>query len=115
MGRRDRAPETTTRRTGEVVIVSPAAELDMATAPRFVQAVEDARERSGVVVDLRALTFIDVAGIRALLEVSRGRDGTSTVCFIRASERVQQTLRLVGAEEALTWTNAPSEPASEAI
>jgi anti-anti-sigma factor len=87
----------------------------MATAPRFVQAVEAARERAIVIVDLRNLTFIDLSGIRALRELSRGRDGSSTVCFVPGSDAVQRTLALVGIERALTWTDPPAEPASEAM
>jgi hypothetical protein len=116
MGRPDRASETTTRRIGEVVVVSPAAELDMATAPSFVQAVEDARDRS---VGRRR------GPPRAHVHRRDGHPGAAgsvarkrrdfDVSFIRASDRVHHTLRLLGAEEALTWTDAPPELASQAM
>jgi anti-anti-sigma factor len=47
-----------------------AGELDMQTGPRLQSAVEDVRAAGRTVtVDVSALTFIDCAGLRLLLEL----------------------------------------------
>jgi len=115
MGRRGEDSATTTRRIGDLVVVSPASELDMATAPGFIRAVEHVQDQSPIVVDLRELTFIDSMGIRALIQAAGGLDRDSNVSFVRASDRIQRILGLAGIEPALRWTDAPAEPASEAI
>jgi anti-sigma B factor antagonist len=53
-------------------LVAAAGELDIATAPELDGALR-ALDRSGelVTLDLRALTFMDVAGLRALLDARR--------------------------------------------
>lgn len=99
---RDEASVTTIRRVGDVVVVSPAGELDMAAALGFTVAVEGARrESSSIVVDLREVTFIDSMGVRAIIQAAGGLDGGSTVGFVRPPERVQRTLAIAGIDEAL--------------
>src|SRR3954447_19664137 len=73
MDGRDAESVTTTRLIGDPIVVSPAGELDMATAPRFVQAIERAqRPPSPILVGLREVTFIDSMGIRALIQKLQG-------------------------------------------
>ncbi|HZE06522.1 MAG TPA: STAS domain-containing protein [Solirubrobacteraceae bacterium] len=53
----------------ERVVVAPAGEIDLATAPRMQQDVVELLERgfTRVVVDLRRVEFLDSQGIRALV------------------------------------------------
>ena len=51
-------------------------ELDLATVPILMEAVADAPATTrGLVLDLDGLTFLDAAGIRALLDLARVREG----------------------------------------
>lgn len=110
MGRRDTGFTTDTRRAGGVVVVSLRGELDMGTAEDFEEAIEHAQGGSAIVVDLRALTFIDSMGVRALLKAYKaGQDGHSTVSFIRGPDVVQRVLAISGIETILSWTEPPAE------
>ena len=58
---------------GGDVVVRAEGELDLATAPVLVRAASAALSTSSeprLVVDLSAVTFIDAAGLRALLRVA---------------------------------------------
>jgi anti-sigma B factor antagonist len=116
MGRRDTGFATAERQIGDFLVVSLTGELDMATAPEFERAIERAQGGSAIVVDLRELTFTDSTGIRSLLQVyAAGRDGHSTVSFIRGQSHVQRVLQLAGVEQLLAWTDPPAESARDAI
>jgi anti-anti-sigma factor len=51
-------------------LVSVAGEIDMATAPRFAEALVQFATGS-VTVDLSSVTFIDASGVRALIAAQR--------------------------------------------
>jgi anti-sigma B factor antagonist len=53
----------------ERVIVTPAGEVDLATAPRMQSTIDELLERgfTQVVVDLRQVEFMDSQGVRALM------------------------------------------------
>jgi anti-sigma B factor antagonist len=115
MGRRDVVFGVDGRQTGDVMVVSVTGELDMATAPTLHEAVERAQGQGPIIVDLRHLTFIDSSGIRALIQIyTAGQDGHSSVSFIRAPDRVQRVLQIVGVERFLAWTEPPAEDAGDA-
>jgi len=63
----------------EVVRVKPAGELDLATASQLREQVQDLLEVgfAQLVIDLRELSFLDVAGLRLLLRLAQDarRDG----------------------------------------
>jgi anti-anti-sigma factor len=61
-----------------VVVLAPRGELDIATAGRLAEAADQvAADTPLLVVDLRAVTFLDSSGLRGLLLVRRRaeRDG----------------------------------------
>lgn len=110
MDRRDTEFTTATRQVGDVFVVSLVGELDMATVPGFEQAIERAQAGSQVVIDLRKLTFIDSTGVRALLLAYKaGRDGHSSVSFVRGSGAVRWVLEISGVEPLLAWTEPPED------
>ena len=111
MGRRDAEFATVPGQNGDFLVVSPAGELDMATAPELEEAIERAQGGSEILLDLRGLTFIDSEGIRALLRVhTAGQNGHSTVAFIRGMDNVQRVLQVAGVEPVLTWADPPAGP-----
>jgi anti-anti-sigma factor len=60
-----------TRPDGERVLVEARGELDLGTAPTVDREVHELRARGvhSIVLDLRALTFIDSSGLRLLLRL----------------------------------------------
>jgi anti-sigma B factor antagonist len=74
-------------------------ELDLASAPALVAAVEPAIEGGAeqLVFDLEELSFIDSTGISALITIS-GRLGERGLRVVRPQPSVARILRLVRAE-----------------
>jgi anti-sigma B factor antagonist len=57
---------------GGTVVLTPRGELDIATAGRLTDAAEEVPSGTALlVVDLRAVTFMDSSGLRGLLLVRR--------------------------------------------
>ncbi len=83
----------------ERVIVVPAGEIDLATAPRMEGAVADLLERGfrQVVVDLRQVDFMDSQGIRALVNANdRARDEDAMLSLILGKGVSRSVLELCG-------------------
>jgi anti-anti-sigma factor len=94
-------------------VVAAAGELDIATAPRLLEAVATL-ERSGTrafAIDLSALTFIDSSGINALRAAVRSAHERGVGAIVAApSARVQRVLDLVKLGEIVPVE--PSLPAA---
>jgi anti-anti-sigma factor len=79
-------------------LVAAAGELDLASAPQLVQTLRPL-DRPGAVVtlDLGALTFMDVAGLRALVEARREASRSGAVLrILRPGEAASRVLELTG-------------------
>jgi anti-anti-sigma factor len=59
--------DTSIRREGEQAVLAVGGEVDIATADSFRQALLDAQRSRRVVVDLSGVTFMDSAGVNALV------------------------------------------------
>jgi anti-sigma B factor antagonist len=80
--------------TAEGLIVH--GEIDLATADRFEERASEAvmdAPGSSVLIDLSGVTFIDSAGMRALIRVLELRSGKSLI--LQPSRRVFRLLELV--------------------
>lgn len=86
-------------------------ELDLASAP-ILQSQFDALERdpaSVIVVDLRRLLFMDVAGMRVLLEAhERALCGWRSLVIVRGPRAVQRLFELARVEEILHLIDDPA-------
>lgn len=73
-------------------------ELDLASAPQFTQALEQALEGAQlVIVDLRDLTFMDSSGIHAIVEADlRARHSGQRLAAVRGPAQIQRLFALVG-------------------
>jgi anti-anti-sigma factor len=104
------APEfsVTRRRAGDTVVVVPIGEIDLATVDALAAELAAARdEAASVVLDLRALSFIDSAGVRLVLEASRG---TGAFAVVRGPREVRRVFDLVGLDERrLTMLDQPPD------
>jgi anti-sigma B factor antagonist len=74
-------------------------ELDMAATDQVGEAVASIEGSGDVVFDLRALTFIDSSGIRALLQAAERIDEGKLI-LAHPTEAVQRVLDLVGMRDA---------------
>jgi anti-anti-sigma factor len=93
------------RRAGDAIVVAPAGEIDLATVDALEAGIEAALAEAGyLVLDLRAVTFIDSAGLRLVLETSRKATRLSVV---RGPGEVQRVFGLVGLEERLEMLDEP--------
>jgi anti-anti-sigma factor len=83
---------------GSPPVLHVRGELDMANAEEFGAALRAAMSAdSTVVVDLAELTFIDVAGIRAIVQAAESRNGNGQLTLIHAP-RVAWLFQVVGLE-----------------
>ena len=112
----------TTTHTGTLVAhlstgLSCHGEVDIAVAG---QLVDDCRAQLGAlalpagsvfVVDLSGVTFMDSAGLEALLEVQELVEEYDLVCRVRrSSPAVQRIVELAERSEQLAWLDVPSRP-----
>jgi anti-sigma B factor antagonist len=74
-------------------------EIDMATAGQLRSALEDAMAAaSPVVVDMRDVSFIDLFGVRVILEAAGTGNGHGPLRLVHAA-RVARLLDLIGLDE----------------
>lgn len=80
-----------------------AGELDLATAPRLDRALQKAEARARrVVLDLRALTFMDCSGVGVIAESNnRARETGGRLLLVRGPAHVDRLFALTGAADAL--------------
>ncbi|MGE0878606.1 MAG: STAS domain-containing protein [Acidimicrobiia bacterium] len=81
-----------------------SGELDHYSAPALLEAVEGLRERNvaHTVIDMAGVSFVDSAGLRALLLArGRGADGASAVRFVNVSRNVQRLFDMTGLRTVL--------------
>ena len=101
-GRRIRTHDLLTvavdERGGDLAVITPAGELDMATVPELDQALQNAERRYDVVVlDLARLTFIDSSGIRTIFRTAqRAREGLFAFTIKPGSPTIMRTLEVLG-------------------
>jgi anti-anti-sigma factor len=78
----------------------PSGEIDMATAPKFLEALQEARATGErIVVDLGEITFIDSMGLHALISTAMSLDGAAPLVLERVPPFVIRLLKIVGMDE----------------
>jgi anti-sigma B factor antagonist len=85
-------------------------ELDLAARPRFEAAIPQPAEGDVLVIDLRALEFIDSSGVHVLmrLDVAARQEGWSLV-IVRARREVQRMLDLCHVGDRIRTVDAPAD------
>lgn len=75
-----------------------AGELDFATCPLFEQALKEAQDDASVVsIDLQELTFIDCAGLAAIVHAATRAAAIETrLILVGATGQVERLLELTG-------------------
>jgi anti-sigma B factor antagonist len=95
-------------------VVAVGGEVDLATSPEMHRVLSEALRSGAVdmVIDLRAVDFMDASGIGVLVEIaSSARAGGGRVLLRRPSRRVLRVLDLLQLEDVLPLESA-SEPPS---
>jgi anti-sigma B factor antagonist len=100
------------RHDGGRAVLALEGELDMASADRLQQAIDDEalRAETSVVLDLEELQFIDSTGLRVILralEHCRGRG--QEFAITRGSPQVQRLLSITGVATHLPTISSPDE------
>lgn len=97
------------------IVVS--GELDSATHDQLAQALETEfgrQELEKVVLDLRAMTFVDSAGTRILIQAQREADRRGIALEVLSAPReVTALLRMAGVTERINVVGSPSTIADE--
>jgi anti-anti-sigma factor len=75
-----------------------AGELDLATCPRFERVLKQAQSDRGIVsVDLQELTFVDGAGLKAIVKAgARAAEMETKLILIGATGQVGRLCELTG-------------------
>jgi anti-anti-sigma factor len=91
-------------------LVAVTGELDIATVTRLDQALRRAETDAGLVVlDLRALEFIDSTGAHLVLAAARRiRQAGGRLVVVRGGEQVEWFFALIGIDAELEFVDWPS-------
>jgi anti-anti-sigma factor len=76
-----------------------AGELDLFTSSKLTVALADVDGMDPIHVDLSELTFIDSAGIGAILSFAGSRSTSGRVVLINPSEPVRRALEIAGLDQ----------------
>ena len=101
----------THRRTA---LVALRGELDMVTVSKVAEVLDGlVPDRDGVrhlVLDLRGLTFMDLDGLRVLLEQNEyARTNRHNLAVVRGTEAITRLLKLVDVEDLLVLVDDPED------
>jgi anti-sigma B factor antagonist len=97
---------------GGVGTLTLEGELDMATLPRLEAAVQAAplAEAPRLVVDLRALRFMDSMGLQFLLRLDAAcREAGRQLVVVRGPRAVHRLFEVMEMESVLTMADAPPD------
>jgi anti-sigma B factor antagonist len=101
----------THRRT---VLVQLRGEFDLTSAPRLTALIDDLRPQADgvrhIILDLRGVTFMDLAGLREILKQNDfARTNHHNLALVRGPNAVELVLRLTNAEELLVLVDDPDD------
>lgn len=81
---------------GESAVLEVEGEIDILTAPALQQALQSAREKGVLTVDLTGVSFIDSTGLRSLLEADAQPGGKLTLLVTEGP--VTKLFRITGVD-----------------
>ena len=96
-------------RNGTTTRIRPSGELDIASAPELERAIAEAAAKpdARLVLDLRALTFMDSSGLRALAQTNaHASRGDFELSIIRGPRQIERVLEISGLATLLPLVDA---------
>jgi anti-anti-sigma factor len=100
--------EISSQREGDVHVIAPTGELDLATADELEQELlrVEATDAEAIVVDLAGLRFMDSTGIRVLIAAdARSRADSQRLALLRGPDAVQRVFELTGIVDLLPFAD----------
>src|ERR1700759_5030092 len=100
------------RRNGAAAVVAVSGELDLASGPELEAELDQLTgpEVQPVVIDLRALDFMDSTGLSILVRAHQRLAGEGCeMGLVKGSQQVQRLLDLTGVAERLRLVDEPEE------
>jgi anti-anti-sigma factor len=93
------------------VIVAPAGELDISTAPQVRAALAGLEPRPPtLIIDFRELTFLDTSGLQLVLEErQRAAEQNRRLFLVRGTPELQRLFELAGLDGILPFVDDPAE------
>ena len=104
------------RSQGQATIIRVSGELDLASSPALQEeldrvAASDARL---LIIDLRALDFMDSTGLSVLVRAhQRAEEHGRELAMVKGPQQVQRLLSLTGVADRLTLADSPEELLNE--
>ena len=100
----------TTSQEQDAVRIALSGELDMSSALLFddeLKRIEDSDDADTIVLDLRALKFVDSTGLRLILSAhARARRRGRRLRIVQGSDAVKRIFRLTGMRDRLDIVDA---------
>jgi len=100
------------RNGDSAVVIGVSGELDLASSPALEHELEQgaAARAELVIVDLRALEFMDSTGLSVLVRAhQRATENGQRFGIVRGPQQVQRLLSLTGVAERLPLADSPEE------
>jgi anti-sigma B factor antagonist len=101
-----------TSRTGQAVVIALTGELDLAGAAALEQELArlEAESPRAVVLDLRAVEFMDSSGLRLIAVASqRAKERDRRLALVPGSEQVMRVFEITRMRERLDFVDRPEE------
>lgn len=100
------------REEGQGAVITLTGELDLASSPALEEALDRVfgADAGVVIIDLRALEFMDSTGLSILVKAHQtAEDGDVRLFLVNGPPQVQRLLSLTGVAERLSLIDAPED------
>lgn len=95
------------------IVVHAAGEIDLTTAPKLREALDDVAATGRVVVDLTGVTFLGSVGLSVLVEHHQRRQEAGGSLYVAAGNRVvARAIAMTGLSDTLTMFDTLDEAVS---
>ena len=101
---------------GRAAIITVSGELDLASSPALQEELDRlaASDSELLIIDLRALDFMDSTGLSVLVRAhQRSEEQGRQLAMVKGPQQVQRLLSLTGVGDRLTLVDAPEELLSD--
>jgi anti-anti-sigma factor len=113
MTRRPEAFDVAIERHGATLVAAPRGELDIATLPVLRERLADLGDPEQVVMDLRALTFLDSMSIEFFLRLREELAAAGArLVLVRGPRAVDRLFRVMRLDQVLEIVDEPPLPAA---